>query len=207
MDAYQICQGIIFNEITHNDNNSLCFTIVHSKMDRANIVFFPVVIIGVAGFIFLCFLYGSITTVISMVKGFTKQFDIVIIESVLFIIILISIIWSILKLKKIPKTEEVVITAIGNNLELKNSVRNNTVVYDLKNVKGAWMYEYYQNGTLMAVYIQLSQDIGKKKLKDKSPVISLPLYLSTSKKLKEIYLIILSYVEKKFSWITVGYNK
>jgi hypothetical protein len=197
MNPVLISPGVTAESIEENGKLALRFSITHSKMDRANIITFPITFISLAGFLFLCFLYGAIIS---------RELDILVFELSMILIITLCVFWAKVKLKKVPKNEVVTVNQNGSQLEFHNSVFNTPRVYDLKDIKGAWIYEYFVNGNLMAVYIVLSQTDGKKRVRDNSPILVLPVALSTSKKLYSMYRLILLYIGKNYPWVNIGYD-
>ncbi|HOF02162.1 MAG TPA: hypothetical protein PK385_11675 [Spirochaetota bacterium] len=198
MDKRQIAPNVSLETV--NEGSTLIFTLDHSKMDRLNIMLFPFVIICVLGFIFLLFLYGAIVSLI-----YSYNYDIVYFEAILGLLIIISVIWGKHKLKKAPKYESFLVSKDSTNIILTND-NAKSICYDLKDIKGAWLYEYIINGALMATYIVLSKNEGHKKIRDDSPLLLVPVHLSTSEKLKSIYTVILFYIEEHYPWVTIGHN-
>ena len=169
-------------------------------MDRLNIIMILFVIICVLSFIFILFLYGAIVSFI-----YSYDYGIIYFETILCILIAVFILWSKHKLKNVPKYESFFVSKDGTNICFKNN-NFKTIYYDLKDIKGAWLFEYIVNGTLMSTYVVLSKTEGSKKIKDDSPLLFIPIHLSTSKKLASIYIVILYYIEKHFPWVNIGYN-
>ena len=207
MDYLKIKKNIFFKrDETNSDEEYIEFKVYHSKMDRANLIKLQIGIIGTFGFFFLCFLYGTIITAINLISGASKDYSVIVMNSTFFLIIILTIIWTRLKLKKIPKYEDIKITKKESSLQISGSNCIEPVSIDLKDIKGAWIYEECYNNILMFIFIQLSLKPGKKKIKDKSPSIFIPLNLSTSDKLKEIYYLTLLFIEENFEEISVGYD-
>lgn len=207
MDFTEVKRNIFFRKDDSNsDEKCIEFKVYHGKMDRANLIKFQIGIIGTFGFIFLCFLYGTIITTINLISGDSGDYGIIVMNSIFLLIITLTIIWGRAKLKKIPKYEDIKITKKESSLQISGSNCIEPVSISLKDIKGAWIYEEYYNNILTIIFIQLSKESGKKKIKDKSQGIFIPLNLSTSDKLKEIYYLTLLFIEENFEEISVGYD-
>ena len=200
-----IAPGITLTVPLNTKNDPLIFSIDHSRWDRLNAAYFPTVIAGLALFFFLAFLYGGIVSIQNTVINNEPLNDIVYFEAAMFAVITLCFLWIRKKLLKIPKSEILTVTHENTCIVLKNSTFK-VLTYDLKDIHGAWLYEYLINGTLMSVYIILSKTAESKKAKDNSPHVLLPVHLATSKKLEAIYRVILLYIRSHFPEITVGYD-
>jgi hypothetical protein len=93
MNPVLIASGFMVESRAENGKLALHYSITHRKIDRANIIMFPIIFISLTGFFFICFLYVTIMG---------RRLDMIIFELGMAIIIALCFFWAKAGLKKAP---------------------------------------------------------------------------------------------------------